>query len=348
VYISIFPQLLAFYGWVNGIYENVRAVYLVLISYVVTQRTLFIVLLLLSPFILYPLRKIKRAIYAKLEKVRTRRTYIKNEKWQIEELLRTDLDSMTIETLKVFVRELQGKLELGRKIKAFTRFEKSLLIQMEDARGRLRELKDNARVDELDFKKKRIQLDIQNLKEERERQRDVEEAKLREIASELKMYANNAFFKNGLFQEEIDILHQNGYEDTNEYDVIKKKVVPVLVKKIMNHTPTHTFLVWSVKRYLTVLPNVELIQQHDTRYPDITFMIGDYDYAIEIETGTLLRKKKMTAAKVDFLNRNYPGRWMFIVSNKNLLSQYRKLGTATPRSEVTKRLEEWAEDVHQF
>lgn len=43
------------------------------------------------------------------------------------------------------------------------------------------------------------------------------------------------------------------------------------------------------------------------------------------------------------LNRKYGKRWMFVVSNKELLPQYRKWGPSTQRTEVEKMLTKWLE-----
>lgn len=60
---------------------------------------------------------------------------------------------------------------------------------------------------------------------------------------------------------------------------------------------------------------------------------------MEIETGNLLQKRKQCSDKVKALNKKYKDRWMFIVSNKNLVTKYKKLGLATHRKGVKKNLE---------
>jgi len=106
----------------------------------------------------------------------------------------------------------------------------------------------------------------------------------------------------------------------------------------MNHSRTHTFLVWSTKKFLEKKFKVEDIQWHDTKDADITFKYKGKYYAIEIETGTLLKKNRQLAEKIIFLNRKYPHRWIFLVSNRNLITQYKKYGITCQRNDIEKTL----------
>jgi hypothetical protein len=83
------------------------------------------------------------------------------------------------------------------------------------------------------------------------------------------------------------------------------------------------------------------IREHLTKDADITFKYEDKWYALEIETGNLLRKRKQLEEKVAYLNKKYKKRWMFIVSNKNLVSHYRKYGFATPRKGVEENMQKY-------
>jgi len=103
--------------------------------------------------------------------------------------------------------------------------------------------------------------------------------------------------------------------------------------------------VWSVMRLLQNL-NVEDIKIHDTRDADITFSFKGKNYAVEIETGNLLKKKKQMEEKIKYLNKHYPKRWFFVVSNRNFLPKYRKYANATERKGVAKFLEKMLENEH--
>lgn len=145
--------------------------------------------------------------------------------------------------------------------------------------------------------------------------------------------------KEGLSKEKIQTLIRKGYKQVNEYCLYEQKIIPVLVYPPLNHSPTHTFLVWSAKKLLKQFDGINTIVEHATKFADITFKYKSRYYAIEIETGKSIRHKKRMQEKTKFLNSKFGNRWFFIVSNKNLVPKYRKLGPATQRSEVTKMLE---------
>ena len=92
--------------------------------------------------------------------------------------------------------------------------------------------------------------------------------------------------------------------------------------------------------------DVTRIGTHDTRDADITFIHYNKKYAIEIETGTLLKKIRQLKNKTHYLNNKYPHRWFFVVSNRNLQSQYKKYGITAQRSRVSETLTKMLENTH--
>jgi len=94
------------------------------------------------------------------------------------------------------------------------------------------------------------------------------------------------------------MLLEEGFFQTNEWCVDEQKVITIFVKPKMKHSKTHTFLVWSTMSLLDKIPGIEKLYNHDTKDADITFMYQDKKYAIEIETGNLLRKKIQKQNKI--------------------------------------------------
>jgi hypothetical protein len=120
---------------------------------------------------------------------------------------------------------------------------------------------------------------------------------------------NKVFYKEELEADEIEILKSEDYEQTNEYCIINKKVVPALVKKILNHKKSHTFLQHNIIEFLKQeFPEITKIEEHDTKDADITFKYNHCYYALEIETGTLLKKARQLAEKINYLNTKYKDR----------------------------------------
>ncbi|MCX6741700.1 MAG: hypothetical protein NTX24_00800 [Candidatus Pacearchaeota archaeon] len=97
-------------------------------------------------------------------------------------------------------------------------------------------------------------------------------------------------------------------------------------------------MVWSVKRLLEKI-GVDIIEEHLTKGADITFKHEGKWFAIEIETGKLLKAPKQLREKVSYLNKQYPERWLFIVSNEKLVPRYAEFGLSTQRNRVQENVE---------
>jgi len=87
---------------------------------------------------------------------------------------------------------------------------------------------------------------------------------------------------------------------------------------------------------------VEKIVEHETREPDLTFRVKGKLFAIEIETGTLLRKKDQLEKKIKDLNGKYKNRWLIVVSKRELVNKYSSFGLCTQRKWVCEKLEKMA------
>ena len=187
-------------------------------------------------------------------------------------------------------------------------------------------------------KKEELKEEIEEMEKRKRELEQTQEDKNRKIIDDMETYENTVFKKSELNTEQIELLKEEDYMSANEYDLLERKVIPVFIEKIMNHSRTHTFLVWSTKKLLEKRFKVEDIQWHDTKDADITFKYKGKYYAIEIETGTLLKKNRQLAEKIIFLNRKYPHRWIFLVSNRNLITQYKKYGITCQRNDIEKTL----------
>ena len=75
--------------------------------------------------------------------------------------------------------------------------------------------------------------------------------------------------------------------------------------------------------------------------------IEDKIFAIEVETGTLLRKKKQLKEKIKYLNSKYGNRWFIVVSKRELTKEYRKYGSCIQRNGVCKKVDNLLETYTQ-
>jgi predicted hydrolase (HD superfamily) len=103
-----------------------------------------------------------------------------------------------------------------------------------------------------------------------------------------------------------------------------------LIKPRRTESPQHIFLIKDISNYLKTFTNN--VKTYRSVKPDIVFRINRKEYAIEVETGKILRaNKKAIVKKVKSLNKKYKDNWFFVVTDKNLTSQYNKLGKTCDR-----------------
>jgi len=256
---------------------------------------------------------------------------------KIKKCLNEDILDYGLEEVLKFIQNLE---EL--KAEAETYRLNHLIETIEDKLSKAKEeygrAKERRRVELLEEREQKAKKNIKELEQKQYEQEMSQKEDDRIIASRLKTYENPVFRIKDLRIFERKSLLRQGYKQVNEYDLVERKIITVLVNPPLNHSPTHTFLVWSAKKLLEKIKGVSSIIDHDTKYADVTFRFKNEYYALEIETGSLLFHKKRLIEKVEFLDSKFNGKWFFIVSNKTLVSKYRKFGPATQRSEVEKKL----------
>ena len=197
---------------------------------------------------------------------------------------------------------------------------------------RAQKYREQKEIEELEHKKMLIAWELENNKEEILRNLDVDN--------------NRVFKKEDLSEKEFKVLIEDGFKQVNEFCVFEKKRITVLAKPFGNHTTSHEFLVWSVKRLIEETEGVEKIQEHLTRDADLTFEFKGKTFALEIEKGELLRKHKQLKEKIDYLNEKYSKRWMIIVSNRDFFTKYKKFGFTSTRKQFSENLTKLLRNAH--
>lgn len=281
--------------------------------------------------------RLHKNIFAWQEQRRHELALLAKEKEVITAFLRLGLNEMSIENLQKAIAAIALP---NFSPKLMKQYGKDIFEQLDRARHTLEQKEQEEKVRDLRIAKKEIEKEIAQLKHVKEQEEiDAEGHRLR-MKNELDLAYNNVFLTEDLNEEEMNILKEEGYKQINEYDITSERIVSAMVRPPLNHSATHAFLVWSARVFLEQnLEYVENIKEHLTKDADITFKYADKTYALEIETGNLLRKKKQLLEKVNYLNKKYKRRWMFIVSNKNLVAEYRKHSLATQRKDMAKNLE---------
>jgi cell fate (sporulation/competence/biofilm development) regulator YlbF (YheA/YmcA/DUF963 family) len=291
-------------------------------------------------FLLYLYARIVIKIKTYLDKKKELREYVEELSNEINKFLAKDIYGMSVlelNELKVKLKKLYTK---SYDYDELSTLSSALFKKISSINKIMGEKEQKERISSLRDKEYKLKLEIEELDKEIYLKEMIAKDKIDEIARSLDIYNHPVFLKDNLNERQIVSLLENHYFKINEYCILNKKIKTFLVNPKSNHSKTHTFLVWNVRELLKSFEGVEKIREHDSIEADITFRYKSKNYALEIETGTLLGKKKQTQDKVKSLNEKYSERWFFIVSNKNLLSKYRKLGPTVQRKEVYNKLKQ--------
>jgi hypothetical protein len=74
--------------------------------------------------------------------------------------------------------------------------------------------------------------------------------------------------------------------------------------------------------------------------PDIVFEINGEEWAIEVETGIILKKNKnQLLEKIENLKENYGRRWFFVITDRNLLKSYKRYGKTFTKRNIVGRID---------
>lgn len=277
------------------------------------------------------IEKLKNIIYEK-KRIRDYKEYIGG-------LLEKDIEELNDEEILDLKSCLESEVseESRRRLKEC---KNEISIRLQKKRWNDEKKRHEEDVSNREKEKRILNLEIEDL-EKKKRWKEITEEEIKtQIAFEFERNGENAIHINTLSKREIDaVIEHEFYSRVNEYCILHNKIETFLVKKFSNHSSTHTFLVWNVGKLLKRIKEIRSIREHGAVDADLTFIYHNRKYALEIETGNLLSKKKQLEEKIKSLNRKYPKRWMFIVSNKNLVSKYRKFGPSTQRTQVAERLQ---------
>jgi len=230
-------------------------------------------------------------------------------------------------------------VKFDKRLKAV--YENEFKTKLKEAEKVLKRKEKEGEVNELEAEKYNLKKEIEELEKEKHKKLILDVSRADYIKRRLNIAENHIFRKDKLNKVQIDVLKKEGFESFNAMDILENQMLSVLVNKKIGHSPSHIFLVWSLKRYLKTIKGVSKIEEHLTKDADLTFKYMDKKHAFEVETGTLLGKKKQLDEKVKYMNRKYRKGWIFVVTHRKLLKHYREYGECTQRSRVSEFLEKW-------
>jgi len=328
----LLPTFLKIKNWFLQTFNKISTIFNSVLKYV-EHTTFFQILLyiLFTIFIIYVLYQIIKLI---IHKISEKRENIKNELKEIKKLLK--IKATNREKISESINLINEKIRICENSKRFVKYIEPLEKKLINLELSEEELKQKEHLGNLQLREKEI--DARN--EEKERKLRESEENKQILLRRLRIEENRVFKKSDLNDKEVEILKEEGFEQVNQFDILEKRFISVLIKPYekLNHSREHIFLVWSVTRFLEY-NGIKIIEEHLTKGADITFKYKGKWFAIEIETGKLLRAPKQLKEKVNYLNKQYPNRWLFIVSNEKLVPRYAKFGLSTQRNRVPEMFE---------
>ena len=296
------------------------------------------------PIFIFLNYKLNKKIFEKQRKKKEEQEEVDNEEKKLNETLKIDVEYCNLEQIEDSIEKINEGISTAYELH-LEDYIKPLESKLKKAEKRQEILEYEEEVNEITERKEKAKQELEETNNELDKiEREAEHRKL-EILRKLNTEEKLVFIKSELTEMEHKILLENGYSQINEYSIIDKMPITVLARKPENlsHSLTHVFLVWDVKRLLKQ-KGIKQIEERLTKDADLTFEYQSKIFALEIETGSSLEHAKKLEEKARYLNRKYPKRWFFIISNKDIVSKYRKFGYATSR----KGVEEFLENMLKF
>jgi hypothetical protein len=137
-------------------------------------------------------------------------------------------------------------------------------------------------------------------------------------------------------KDDVNYLLSKGYKISKHKSLLTNKEEEFLLQPRHNETITHLFCTYDIAEYLE--SKGIKVEKYVTRKPDLVFQIGKKKFAIEVETGSMLTRKKALEERKEYLKKNY-NEWLFVVTNRNKVKDYKKYGKSVDLRVVRRELD---------
>jgi len=140
-----------------------------------------------------------------------------------------------------------------------------------------------------------------------------------------------AYLEKELDEADLAFLNSEGFVSVREKSLDEKESY-YLVFNDKFESPKHIILVKEIMDYLRRF--TKDIETYRTTMPDIIFTCNEIRYAIEVETGSILKDKSKIKNKVELCNNRFGKKWFFFVTNRNLEKEYAKFGRVSTKRNI--------------
>jgi len=137
---------------------------------------------------------------------------------------------------------------------------------------------------------------------------------------------------------DLKYLLAKGYKEMKALN-IQGKSERYLIKPRRLESDSHFFMVYDIADYLR--QQTEKVNLYESVRPDIIFEADNKKYAIEVETGKVLKKdKKKFLNKVKNLKKEFGNNWFFVLTNRNFYDDYKKFGETYHKRNILSKLKD--------
>ncbi len=151
-----------------------------------------------------------------------------------------------------------------------------------------------------------------------------EEVSRREKIEVIEKKLSKGFFRSSeLNEEEKSVAFERGFRKVKAIGLNLKDEREFIIKPRGSAGEEHFVLNHLVAEYIKKYdPNVRITYSQDA---DVIFNAKGQEWAIEIETGSIIRDKNKFENKIELLNNKYRDKWMIVVTDTNQIRKYHKL-----------------------
>ena len=273
-----------------------------------------------------------------LEEFRER---IKKEREKIEFFLDYEIDGKDVAELKRHYYHID-EYEFSKE--ALAPYLIEWYRHLESVHDLIKEDEKSEVVEDLKKQEQELNENIKKLKHEKEK-RQASETQLTKSRREQFLEENKDrlfVYTEELSEEEQSWLVDEGFEKANQWDIEYKENKEMMIKRRHNENQSHAYLVSALHNHLRNELGWDEVEIYETKLPDLVFNANGFKWAIEVETGTQLKKNpKALREKVETNNKKYgKDAWFFVVTNRDLVSKYKKFAETVDRKGVLDKLEE--------
>lgn len=129
-----------------------------------------------------------------------------------------------------------------------------------------------------------------------------------------------------------------GYQEVWVRD-LKGQQQRYFFKPFFHESARHAITVFEIYDYLRKIKCVKA-RQYLSKSPDIVFEVNNKKYAIEVETGTVLKRNvNQLHGKIANLKYYYGRNWFFVVTDRNLVKSYERFGKTYSKRNVLGKMD---------